>query len=137
VSTPMRLREASTRLTAIAAEIDRVVGGLVSAGGEETWLGPAADDYRSAVRIRRRSASEAAEDLTRLAADLDAAADLLAHRLAERAEEAERALLARYVSAAAAGRAPGGGGAGGAGGSSVPCLIPGGCPAPVRRTGAA
>jgi len=54
----MRLREASTRLTAIAAEIDRVVGGLVSAGGEETWLGPAADDYRSAVRIRRRSASE-------------------------------------------------------------------------------
>lgn len=88
MSSPTLMRGAAADLVGLAGEVESVVGSLVPAGGEETWLGPAAEDFRAAVRRRDAQAEELAGVLRRWAGDLDAAADLLEIRVAEAAERA-------------------------------------------------
>jgi len=84
---------AAAGLDLLAERIGGIVWPAERLDGEETWIGPAADDARVAIASATRDAGEAAVALRRIARELRAAA--AAAREAEAARARAEALAAQ------------------------------------------
>lgn len=71
-------------LRALAGELTASLDDVAGAAGEYTWIGPAADRFRSELRGRRAEVDDVAAGLIGVAAGLDAHVEAMALEAAAR-----------------------------------------------------